>query len=199
MAIHVNQGNCCPDKFVCLHKIVLLVILLIAATVTAVDQVFQKLPYDEQTRYVVTTVVDAINGIIISCMAIFGLNNLARFSYSEVPTNDRKVDGPSHPSTNEDKIQTVTEVDPKPAKRKSLLPFKVNNSQASDNRPVEMEEMSTKRIYPVLETPTAPTDHTNLLIDKRSGETLVLTDEMVDRIYKTSINPATIAKIPETI
>nr|ULF47954.1 MAG: VP12 [Mangshi virus] len=199
MAIHINQGNCCPDKFVCKHKVVLLIILLIAAVVTAVDQVFQKLPYDEQTRYIVTTVVDAVNGIIISCMAIFGLNNLARFSYSEVSTNNRRVDGPSHPSTKEDKVQTVTEANPKPVKLKSILPFKANNIQAADSHSVEMEEMPTKRIYPVLEKPTAPSDHTNLLIDKRSGEMLVLTDEMMDRIYTTSINPATVAKIPQTI
>ncbi|AGK29957.1 VP12 [Banna-like virus strain Balaton/2010/HUN] len=180
MPLQMQSVNCCPDRFVCIHKTSLMIILLISATVTVVDQLFQKLDFNENSRYVVSTIVDGVNAVIISAMAIFGLNNLNKLRYTNIPSHLLEQEM----TTISPQVKVINEENHNDKKHKN----KINNKEIDE--PVET---SYTNLYPII--PSAPQDPANLLIDQRTGQTIILTNTQMDQIYKTSVNPATAHKV----
>nr|UQK85237.1 VP11 [Banna virus] len=174
MTIQVQNLNCCPGRFVCVHKMALLVILIISAAVTVIDQLYQKLPYDEQTKYIVSTITDGINATIISIMAIFGLNNLNRVRYSKLDEN----------GVYSQEMVTMN-VQSDAANNKTKLKKKQNED-------VDEE----KGLYPNLKLtePTAPMIH-NYMYDHKTQQAYLLTEHQIEQIKQNSVDPNNTPKI----
>ncbi|AAC72052.1 Vp11 [Banna virus] len=174
MTIQVQSLNCCPGRFVCVHKMTLLIILIISAVVTVVDQLYQKLPYDEQTKYIVSTITDGINATIISIMAIFGLNNLNRVRYSKLDENGIYSQEMVTMNVQSDAVNDKT------------------NLKKKVNKPVDEE----KQLYPNLKStePTAPMIH-KYMYDQNSQQAYLLTEHQLEQIRQNTADPNNVPKI----
>nr|APG79129.1 Banna VP11 [Banna virus] len=173
MTIQVQNLNCCPGRFVCVHKMTLLIILIISAAVTVIDQLYQKLPYDEQTRYIVSTIIDGINATIISVMAIFGLNNLNRVKYSKLDEN----------GVYSQEMMTM-----------NVRSDVANNKELKKRKNDEVDE--ERGLYPniKLTEPTAPLIH-NYMYDHKTQQAYLLTEHQMEQIKQNSVDTNNTPKI----
>nr|AYN64417.1 VP11 [Banna virus] len=173
MTIQVQNLNCCPGRFVCVHKMTLLIVLIISAAVTVIDQLYQKLPYDEQTRYIVSTIIDGINTTIISVMAIFGLNNLNKVKYSKLDEN----------GVYSQEMVTM-----------NVRSDAANNKELKKKQNDEVDE--ERGLYPniKLTEPTAPLIH-NYMYDHKTQQAYLLTEHQMELIKQNSVDTNNTPKI----